>query len=57
MQMRAAGDPDADSYLIDHTAAVFLLDPDGNYHAVFSPPLDADTIAGDFVKISRLYRH
>ncbi|MGB5258925.1 MAG: SCO family protein [Gammaproteobacteria bacterium] len=50
---------DADSaagYLVDHTASVFLFDPDGNYHAVFSPPLLVDAIAGDFRTMARTYR-
>ncbi|MGB5178100.1 MAG: SCO family protein [Gammaproteobacteria bacterium] len=41
----------SDNYLIDHTAAVFLFDPDGHYHAVFTPPLSAEKIAGDFRKM------
>jgi protein SCO1/2 len=41
----------SDNYLIDHTAAVFLFDPDGRYHAVFTPPLSAEKIAGDFRKM------
>ena len=55
MHMRVNGDTEAKGYLIDHTAAVFLFDPDGNYHAVISPPLTVDAIAGDFVKMFRAY--
>lgn len=44
-------DPDSESYLVDHTAAVFLFDPDGRYHAVFTPPLSAEKIADDFRKM------
>jgi protein SCO1 len=34
-------------YTMDHTAAVFLLDPQARYVAVFTPPHDARTIAAD----------
>jgi protein SCO1/2 len=45
MQVSNAASPD--SYLVDHTASVFLIDPEGRYHAVFTPPLDADAISAD----------
>jgi protein SCO1/2 len=45
----------ADGYLVDHTASVLLFDPDGRFHAVFSPPLSADKISGDFRKILKAY--
>lgn len=51
MHMQVADEATPDSYLVDHTAAVLLIDPNGNYHAVFTPPLSADAIAGDFRKI------
>jgi protein SCO1/2 len=43
-------------YLMDHTAGVFLFDPDGRYHAVFTPPLSPDKLAGDFRKMLQDYR-
>ena len=46
--MQISDDPNPDSYLVDHTASVFLIDPDGRYQAVFTPPLDAAAISGDF---------
>jgi len=30
----------ASGYLVDHSAAVFLINPEGRYKAVMSPPLD-----------------
>ena len=45
----------ADGYLVDHTASVLLFDPDGRFHAVFSPPLSADKISGDFRKLLKAY--
>jgi protein SCO1/2 len=48
---RVESEPGSEDYLVDHTAAVFLFDPDGRYHAVFTPPLSAENIAGDFRKM------
>lgn len=56
MHMRVAGEENATGYLVDHTASVFLIDPDGRYHAVFSPPLAVDAITADFRKILKAYR-
>ena len=53
---RVQPEPGSESYLVDHTAAVFLFDPDGRYHAVFSPPLSAETITGDFRKMLQAYQ-
>ena len=53
---RVQPEPGSESYLVDHTAAVFLFDPDGRYHAVFSPPLSVETIAGDFRKMLQAYQ-
>jgi protein SCO1/2 len=46
---------DTDNYLIDHSASVLLFDPAGRFHAVFTPPLDAKSIADDFNLISNNY--
>lgn len=56
MFMRVNDADNAAGYLVDHTASVILFDPDGNYHAVFSPPLTADAMAGDFSMMARAYR-
>ncbi|NNJ94747.1 MAG: SCO family protein [Halobacteria archaeon] len=56
MFMRVNDADNAAGYLVDHTASVFLFDPDGNYHAVFSPPLTAEAMAGDFSMMARDYR-
>jgi protein SCO1/2 len=53
---RVQQEPGSESYLMDHTAAVFLFDPDGRYHAVFSPPLSVEAIAGDFRKMLQDYQ-
>jgi protein SCO1/2 len=56
LYMRTAPEGSPEGYLMDHSAAVFLFDPGGRYHAVFTPPLSADTIAGDFNKMLEAYR-
>jgi protein SCO1 len=56
LHVRIPAEPGSESYLVDHTAAVFLFDPDGRYHAVFSPPLSAEKIAGDFRKMLKSYQ-
>jgi len=48
MYMKVEQEAGAANYLMDHTAGVFLFDPDGRYHAVFTPPLSAENIAANF---------
>ncbi len=48
-------DGNQDNYLVDHSAAVILFNPDGKFHALFSVPHDAKLIAGDFVMIRDYY--
>jgi protein SCO1/2 len=45
-----------DNYLMDHSASVFLFDPAGRFHAVFTPPLNATDMASDFKLLSKAYR-
>jgi protein SCO1/2 len=40
-----------DEYMVDHTAAVFVIDPRGRRVAVFSPPFDASQIASDLRRL------
>jgi protein SCO1/2 len=56
LHIQVANESDQASYLVDHTAGIFLIDPAGNYHAIFTPPLSAEVIAGDFRKILQAYR-
>ena len=39
---------DDGSYSVDHTAALFLIDPEGAWTAVFGTPHATDTITRDF---------
>lgn len=38
---------DGENYAVDHSAAVLLIDPDGNFHALFSGPHVADNYVHD----------
>jgi len=44
-----------DNYLVDHSAAIILLDPDGAFRAVFGVPHDPGLIADDFLAIKNYY--
>lgn len=54
--MRVADNGDSENYLVDHTASVLLFDPDGRFHALFSPPLKAADMAEDFRRMAQAYR-
>ncbi|HYQ72014.1 MAG TPA: SCO family protein [Gammaproteobacteria bacterium] len=56
LYMRVASGDNPGSYLMDHTAGVFLVDPRGKYHAVFMPPLAAGKIVADFEAIRQDYQ-
>ena len=56
MYMRVNEADNPTSYLVDHTAGVFLCDPNGRYHAGFSPPLSADYIAAEFRLLARPFK-
>ena len=45
----------AGDYLVDHSAAIILFDPDGAFRAVFSVPHDPSAIANDFLAIKSYY--
>ena len=46
--------PDKENYPVNHTAAVFLVDPRARYHAVLTPPLDAKAISSRFKLVREL---
>jgi protein SCO1/2 len=41
-------DADGEGYTVDHTAAIFLVDPAGRLAAVFGTPHNAERIAADY---------
>lgn len=42
-------------YVMDHSASIILIDPEGRYYALFSPPQDAGKMADDFIAITKSY--
>jgi len=46
--------PGTENYPVYHTTAVFLVDPQARYHAVFTPPFDAETISRRFNVLRQL---
>lgn len=46
---------DVQNYLMDHSAALLLIDPQGRLHALMSPPFDTAQMAQDFQKLSHHY--
>ncbi|MDG4549257.1 MAG: SCO family protein [Candidatus Contendobacter sp.] len=45
-----------DSYPVDHSSTIVLIDPDARFHAVFMPPHDPEALAADFAKLRESYR-
>ncbi len=39
-------------YLVDHSASILLIDPQGRLSALFSPPHDPSDMANDYIAIS-----
>jgi protein SCO1 len=52
MGVLVAKRPIEDSYTVDHTTSVFLIDPDGALRALFSAPHTPKLIAEDFRRIA-----
>ena len=48
--------PGTANYPVYHTPAVFLLDPHARYHAMFTPPLDAEAISRCFKVVLELQK-
>ena len=46
--------PHVENYPVYHTTAVFLLDPRARYHAIFTPPFDAEAISRRFKVLREL---
>ena len=46
--------PGMENYPVYHTTAVFLVDPRARYHAVFTPPHDAEAISRRFKVVREL---
>ncbi len=50
---KAESEGSALEYVMDHSDAMVLLDPEGRYFALFSPPHDAAIMARDILAITR----
>ena len=48
--------PGIENYPVYHSMSVFLVDPQARYHAMFTPPLDAETISRRFMVLRELER-
>ncbi len=44
------------SYLVNHSATIFLVNPEGDLHAVFSAPHDPDVMLRDLAAIQSVWR-
>lgn len=53
--MRVTPKDNDENYLIDHNAAIILLDPDSKLHAIFGMPHSAEKITDDFLKIKEYF--
>ena len=40
-----------DDYMVDHTATIMMIDPQGRRVAVFSPPFTAEHLATDYMRM------
>jgi len=51
MYMRAPGSEAKENYLVDHSSSIMLLDPRGEWHAMFPAPHDVAGIVEEFTKL------
>ncbi|WP_303901346.1 SCO family protein [Thiohalomonas denitrificans] len=49
------GDTSSDDYIVNHSAAISLVDPQGRLYGRFSPPHDAGEMVQTFLQIRRHY--
>ena len=54
MQNKSEIDSDDKNYLIDHSGAILLLNPNGEIHAIFGAPHDMEKITADFIIIREM---
>ena len=46
---------DKDSYVVDHSANIFLINPHGDYQGFFKPPFNASGFAANYREMRRVY--
>ncbi|MGD9000190.1 MAG: SCO family protein [Granulosicoccaceae bacterium] len=49
-------DSTTDSYDVDHSPNILLIDPEARFHAVFSPPHDPEQMLADYNRIIENYQ-
>lgn len=47
---------EGDSYYVDHSSTILLVNPRGELQAVFTPPQQADDLVHDFIRIRERFR-
>ena len=52
LYVRVEGEATAMGYLMDHSASILLVDPEGRFTAIFGTPHDTALIASDFLAIA-----
>lgn len=52
-----AGESGSDDYTVDHSASIFLIDPQAAMRALFSPSHSAQAIADDYRRVIAAERH
>ena len=55
LAMRVPQAQEQDSYLVEHSASIVLIDPQAKLHALFSAPHDPQVLASEFRKIRGIY--
>jgi protein SCO1/2 len=53
---RRADGGTSETYLVDHSASIMLINPSGELNAIFSSPHDPDIISEDFATIKASYK-
>lgn len=57
LHAKVANPNDAANYLVDHSAVILLIDPQGRLAAVFSAPHDPQRLAHDFIQLRSYTEH
>ena len=55
LHMKAENPNDPDNYLVDHTATILLIGPEGHVVALFGAPHNAKSMAEDFQTLRRYF--
>lgn len=55
MRSDAGQEEKDENYLIDHSAGIALINPEGRFYAYYSAPRDPAAMARDFIQIRRYY--